>query len=76
MVSGRVNHNKYENKMAGDLRLVLGIFRRRTEVGFNGGNITGDAGLLLFRQVDRKPGLLANIARMFSDDCDPEQYRK
>ena len=76
MVSGRVNHNKYENKMAGDLRLVLGIFRRRMEVGFNGGDITGDAGLLLLRQVNRKLGLLASIARMLLDDCNPEQYRK
>ena len=42
----------------------LGFSDVEWRVGFNGGEITSDAGLLLLRQVDRELGLLASIARM------------
>lgn len=53
--------------------LFPGISRRQIEVSFNGGDITGDAGLLLLRQVDRKLGLLERIAPMLPDTRDPER---
>ena len=53
--------------------LFPGISRRRIELNFDGGDITGDAGLLLLRQVDRKLGLLGNIAPLLPDDRDPER---
>lgn len=48
--------------------LFPGIFRRKIELNFNGGDITGDAGLLLLRQADRKLCLLERIAPMLPDD--------
>lgn len=53
--------------------LFPGISRRRIELNFNGGDITGDAGLLLLRQADRKLGLLERIAPLLPDDRDPER---
>lgn len=44
------------------------ISRRKIELNFNGGDITGDAGLLLLGQVDRKLGLLSCIAPLLPDD--------
>ncbi|MBY0578259.1 MAG: transposase, partial [Burkholderiales bacterium] len=49
-----------------------GFSRRKIEVNFDGGDITGDAGLLLLRQVDNHLGLLSRIAPLLPDDRDPE----
>ena len=48
-----------------DLFGTLG--RRRIEVGFDGGEVTSDAGLLLLRQVERKLGLLKAAAQVLPD---------
>ncbi len=49
-----------------------GFSRRKIELNFDGGDITGDAGLLLLRQVDNHLGLLSRIAPLLPDDRDPE----
>jgi len=46
--------------------------RRRIEVGFDGGEVTSDAGLLLLRQVERKLGLLKAAAQVLPDPRNPE----
>lgn len=55
--------------------LFSSISRRKIELNFDGGDITGDAGLLLLRQVDRKLGLLSTIAPLLPDGRDPERIR-
>ena len=40
---------------------------RKIEAGFSGGEISSDAGLLLVRQVDRKVGLIKQVARSIND---------
>jgi len=52
-----------------DLFGVLG--RRRIEVGFDGGEVSSDVGLLLLRQVERKLGLLKAVAQVLPDPRDP-----
>ncbi|MBY0577875.1 MAG: transposase, partial [Burkholderiales bacterium] len=56
--------------------LFPGFSRRKIELNFDGGDITGDAGLLLLRQVDSHLGLLSRIAPLLPDDRDPELDRK
>jgi hypothetical protein len=41
--------------------------RRRIEANFEGGDITGDGGVLLLRQVDQRLGLSAAVARALDD---------
>jgi hypothetical protein len=54
-----------------DLFGALG--RRRIEVGFDGGEVSSDAGgLLLLRQVERKLGLLKAAARVLPDPRRPD----
>lgn len=54
-----------------DLFGTLG--RRQIEVGFDGGEVSSDAGgLLLLRQVERKLGLLKAAARVLPDPRNPE----
>ena len=45
--------------------------RRRIEVGFDGGEVSSDAGLLLLRQVERKVGLLKAAAQVLPDPRNP-----
>jgi Transposase DDE domain group 1 len=52
-----------------DLFGALG--RRRIEVGFDGGEVSSDAGLLLLRQVERKLGLLKAAAQVLPDPRNP-----
>ena len=47
------------------------VGRRRIEVGFDGGEVTSDAGLLLLRQVERRLGLLKAAARVLPDPRNP-----
>ncbi len=49
---------------------VLG--RRRIEVGFDGGEVSSDARLLLLRQVERKLGLLKAAAQVLPDPRNPD----
>ena len=53
-----------------DLFGTLG--RRRIEVGFDGGEVSSDAGLLLLRQVERKLGLLKAAAQVLPDPRNPD----
>ena len=53
-----------------DLFGALG--RRRIEVGFDGGEVSSDAGLLLLRQVERKLGLLKAAAQVLPDPRNPD----
>ena len=47
-------------------------FGRRAVVGrFDGGRLTSDAGAILLREVDRRLGLMARIARCFTDYRNP-----
>lgn len=52
-----------------DLFGALG--RRHIEVGFDGGEVTSDSGLLLLRQVERRLGLLKAVAQILPDPRDP-----
>lgn len=49
------------------------VGRRRIEVGFDGGDITSDAGLLLIRKADEQMGLLSRVAVVLPDPRDPER---
>lgn len=53
-------------------RELLGVLgRRRIEVGFDGGEVSSDAGLLL-RQAERKLGLLKAAAQVLPDPRNPD----
>jgi DDE family transposase len=41
--------------------------QRKVIARFDGGNITSDAGVLLLREVEKRTGLIAGLARCFSD---------
>ena len=41
--------------------------KRTVEVNFNGGSISGDAGVLLLREVDKKSGLTKYLPKCFLD---------
>ena len=41
-----------------------GIFGKRVEVDFDGGEITSDAGLLFLRQTEDRTGILSRIAAL------------
>jgi len=45
--------------------------RREIDVGFDGGEVSSDGGLLLLRQVERRLGLLKAVAKMLPDPRSP-----
>lgn len=45
--------------------------RRIIEAGFDGGEVSSDGGVLLLRDVDRRIGLLDEVARRLDDPRDP-----
>lgn len=49
------------------------VGRREIEADFTGGALSSDGGLMLVRQVDRKIGLSAAVARALSDPRTPER---
>lgn len=49
------------------------VGRRRIEVGFDGGDVTSDAGLLLIRKADEQMGLLSRVAAVLPDPRDPDR---
>jgi hypothetical protein len=53
--------------------LFVGVGRRRIEVGFDGGDVTSDAGLLLICKADEHMGLLARVAAVLPDPRDPQR---
>ena len=55
-----------------DRDLFGALGRRQIEVGFDGGEVSSDAGLLLLRQVERKLGLLKAVARVLPDSRNPD----
>jgi len=48
-------------------------FRRRVTARFDGGRISSDGGAVLLREVDRRLGLFARLAKCFRDRRDPER---
>ena len=55
-------------------RLLFAPFKRRkVEACFDGGDVSGDGGVLLLRQLDRRLGLLDRVAGVLSDPRDPER---
>ena len=49
------------------------VGRRQVEVGFDGGEVSSDAGLLLIRKADEQIGLLERVAAVLPDPRDPER---
>ena len=49
--------------------------KRTVEVNFNGGSISGDAGVLLLREVDKKSGLTKDLSKCFLDRRDQGKVR-
>lgn len=47
-------------------------FQRKVEANFEGGTISSHGGSVLLREVERKTGMLARLARCFSDRRKPE----
>lgn len=45
-------------------------FQRKLTIDFNGGSITGEAGLTLVREFDERVGLTAGLAALIEDDRD------
>src|SRR5262249_60425405 len=41
--------------------------QRKVIAKFDGGNITSDAGILLLREVEKRTGLIAGLAKCFTD---------
>jgi hypothetical protein len=50
-------------------------FQRKLTVDFNGGEITGEAGLLLLREFDERLGLTAGLQKLVIDDRDKRYVR-
>ena len=50
-----------------------GFGRREVVARFDGGRLTSDGGGILLREVDRRLGLMAGIARCFADHRDPRK---
>ena len=46
---------------------------RRVELGFDGGEITSDAGVLLLRELDGRRGIISRLAACFIDHRDPDR---
>ena len=44
------------------------VKRRKVTANFNGGDITGNGGLLLLRKIDRLTGLTKQVAKRLADD--------
>jgi hypothetical protein len=51
------------------------VGRREIEADFSGGAIGSDGGVMLVRQVDRRIGLSATVAKALADPRDPERIR-
>ena len=53
-----------------------GFGRRGVVARFDGGRLTSDGGGMLLREVDRRLGLMARIARCFEDHRDRRKVRR
>jgi len=58
-------------KCTANAKLFSKLGRREVEVGFDGGAVSSDGGLLLLRQVERKLGLLKAVAPVLPDPRNP-----
>lgn len=57
--------------MAGEGDSRFGFrFQRKLRVEFDGGAITSDAGLVLWREFDERRGLTAGLKRLLVDERD------
>lgn len=50
--------------------------RRQVNAEFGGGDVSGDGGVLLLRQLDRRGGLLQRAASVLTDPRDPERITR
>jgi len=50
-----------------------GLFTKKVEAEFNGGDITSDAGILLLREVEKRFGIIQQFADCFEDYRDEDQ---
>ena len=49
------------------------VARKKVSVGFDGGQMSSDAGVLLLREVERRLGIAARLAGCIADRRDPER---
>ena len=49
------------------------VGRKKVSVGFDGGQLSSDAGVLLLRSAERKLGLAARLAESLNDKRDPDR---
>src|SRR5258708_1842037 len=49
------------------------VARKKVSVGFDGGQMSSDAGVLLLREVERRLGLAVQLAACLPDRRDPER---
>src|SRR5258708_39955435 len=49
------------------------VARKKVSVGFDGGQMSSDAGVLLLREVERRLGLAARLAACIADRREPER---
>src|SRR6185369_12265288 len=49
------------------------VARKKVSVGFDGGQMSSDAGVLLLREVERRLGIAARLAACVPDRRDPER---
>jgi hypothetical protein len=50
-----------------------GLFTKKVEAEFNGGDITSDAGILLLREIEKRFGIIQQFADCFEDYRDQDQ---
>ena len=48
------------------------LFQREVGVGFDGGNISSDGGGVLLREVEKRTGIIVQLAQCFHDRRDPD----
>lgn len=46
--------------------------RRKIEAGFSGGDVSGDGGVMVLRQTDRRLGLVRALDKVIADPRDPD----
>src|SRR5258707_12114815 len=51
------------------------VARKKLSVGFDGGQLSSDAGVLVLRSVEKKPGLAARLAACIRDGRKPARVR-
>jgi hypothetical protein len=73
MVTKRIKYGKGDSSMASVQEYGMN-FNPRMKMNFNGGDLTSDAGLLLYKEFDHKLGLSQTIKQLLVVD-DPIHHR-